>query len=110
MPTPRLISLFMFLGGILGIVTPFATSFGGLLTIRLLLSALEGPTMPLSISYLSQFYVRGELAKKLGIWYSAIPLSGCLAGLISYGVFRIDSDHLKKWQILYVSSLVRRLS
>lgn len=57
--------------------------------------------MALTISYLSQFYARGELALRIGIWYCAIPFAGCVAGLLSFGVFQIKS-WLKGWQTLFV--------
>jgi MFS family permease len=94
----------MLISGILGICTAYANSFAGLLTIRLLLNLAGGPLMPLIISYLSQFYARGDLSKRLGIWCSALPIAGCVAGVLSWGVFSIQSSSLKGWQVLFVSA------
>ena len=63
------------------------------------LTVLAGPTVPI---YLTSFYTRGELARRLALWYSAAAFSGAFSGLLAYGVFHIQSSRLGGWQILFL--------
>ncbi|KAF8922379.1 major facilitator superfamily domain-containing protein [Mucidula mucida] len=83
----RMMPTYMFFGGIM-IVRYFLGSFEGLF----------GPTVPI---YLTSFYTRGELAKRLAVWYSSTAISGAFSGLLSYGVFQIESS-IPGWKILFL--------
>jgi len=56
----------------------FVTSFGGLVTMRVLLGLVEGPMAPCIVCYLSGFYTRKELALR----FVRSILSGCLFSII----------------------------
>ncbi|WRT66064.1 uncharacterized protein IL334_003016 [Kwoniella shivajii] len=76
-------------------------NFAGTLVTRFLLGVFEAGFAPTLIYYLTGFYTRDELAKRIGVFYSCNALSGAFSGLIAYGVFQMDSK-LHGWQILFL--------
>lgn len=59
--------------------------------------------LPSVVFYLSQFYTRGELARRIGVFYAASAISGAFSGLLAFGIFQIKSTKLYSWQYLFVS-------
>lgn len=50
----------------------------------------------------TSFYRRGELARRLGIFYAAASISYAFGGLIAYGVFQISGGPLDNWRYLFL--------
>ena len=48
----------------------------------------ESGFFPLVIYYLTTFYRRGELARRLAIFYAASNIANAFSGLLAFGVFR----------------------
>lgn len=48
------------------------------------------------------FYRRGELARRLAIFYAASNIASAFGGLLSFGVFHIHSGSLANWRYLFV--------
>ena len=78
-----------------------ATNFGGMMTLRVLLAVSEAACFPGVTYYLSSFYTRGELARRVGIFYAASSIAGAFGGLIAFGVFQLNTS-LHGWQILFL--------
>jgi MFS family permease len=55
----------------------------------------EGNVLPV-------FYRRGELARRLAIFYAASNIASAFGGLLSFGVFQIHSGSLANWRYLFV--------
>ncbi|KAK0224300.1 major facilitator superfamily domain-containing protein [Armillaria fumosa] len=53
------------------------------------------------IWYLTTFYTRGELGKRVAVFYSASAFAGGFSGLIAYGVFQ-PNIRLHGWQLLFL--------
>ncbi|WVQ67994.1 uncharacterized protein L199_006200 [Kwoniella botswanensis] len=85
--------------GIMAVLGAACTNFGGAVAVRFVQGIFQAGFSPSLIYYLTTFYSRGELAKRIGVFYSTNALSGAFGGLIAYGVFQLDSK-LKGWQIL----------
>ena len=51
----------------------------------------ESGFFPLVIYYLTTFYRRGELARRLAIFYAASNIANAFSGLLAFGVFRKSS-------------------
>lgn len=83
--TGRICGIFVFLWGICEICTVACSSFPGILIQRFFLGVLEGGIGPVFTIVCSQFYKRDEMALRVGLWFSAQPLSNTFAPLISYG-------------------------
>lgn len=48
----------------------------------------ESAFFPLVIYYLTTFYRRLELARRLAIFYAAFGIANAFSGLLAFGVFR----------------------
>ena len=101
------------------VLTVAATNFGGMMALRwflgkdhysLLLATqanclpgmAESAFFPLVIYYLTTFYRRGELARRLAIFYAASNIANAFSGLLSFGVFRITNTSLTPWRYLFL--------
>lgn len=62
----------------------FVTGFGSFIAVRAILGMAEGGLLPGMVLYLSGMYNRGELALRMGIFYTAASLSGAFGGMLSY--------------------------
>ncbi|TFK49309.1 MFS general substrate transporter [Heliocybe sulcata] len=98
---PRMLPIYMLGWGCMAMINAAVKDYGGIVAVRFFLGSFEGffgPSVPI---YLSSFYTRGELAKRLAIWYSSTAISGAFAGLLSYGIFHIKSS-MSGWRILFL--------
>lgn len=95
-------------------------NFSGLFAIRWFLGMAESAFFPLVIYYLTtyvftqrkeckhiltyqhRFYRRGELARRLGIFYAAQSIASAFSGLLAFGVFQIHSGPLAPWRYLFL--------
>lgn len=115
----RVLPILMFIFGSMTLLGAAAHNFGGIFALRFFLGAAESGFFPLVIYYLTTFYRRGELARRLALFYaasnianafvSAISEYDCLnrsltspqSGLLAYGVFHIKSS-LYEWRYLFI--------
>ncbi|KAL1733691.1 major facilitator superfamily domain-containing protein [Schizophyllum commune] len=98
----RMMPIYMVVWGTMAMLNSVCKNYSGALAVRYFLGTFEGffgPTVPI---YLTSFYTRGELARRLAVWYSAAAFSGAFSGLLAYGVFHIQSSRLGGWQILFL--------
>lgn len=79
-----------------------ATNFSGLFAIRWFLGMSESAFFPLVIYYQTTFYRRGELARRLAIFYAAQSIASAFGGLLAYGVFQVTSGPLANWRYLFL--------
>lgn len=49
-----------------------------------------------------RFYRRGELARRLALFYAAQSIASAFGGLLAFGVFQIQSKSLANWRYLFV--------
>ncbi|KAI4728778.1 MFS general substrate transporter [Aureobasidium sp. EXF-10728] len=83
-----------------------------LVTLRVLIAALESGFYPTVVSYLSLWYTRYEFGKRLAFFYGQAALAGCFGGLLSWAVFsyfphddptpRIAATKWRSWEILFL--------
>ncbi|KAK0733213.1 MFS transporter [Lasiosphaeria miniovina] len=93
--------ILMFAFGSMTLLSAATTNFGGLFTVRFLLGMAEAGFFPLVIFYLTTFYRRGELARRLAIFYAASNIANAFSGLLAFAVFHIQSS-LLKWRYLFL--------
>jgi MFS family permease len=48
------------------------------------------------------FYRRGELARRLAIFYAAQSIASAFSGLLAFGVFQITTGSLDNWRYLFL--------
>jgi MFS family permease len=91
----------MFGFGSMTLLAAAVNNFGGLFAVRFLLGMAESAFFPLVIYYLTTFYRRGELARRLAMFYAASNIANAFSGLLAFGVFHIEST-LQKWRYLFL--------
>lgn len=97
----RALPVMMFTFGSMTLLTAAAQNFAGIFALRWFLGMAESAVLPLVIYYLTTFYRRGELARRLGIFYAASNIANAFSGLLAFGVFHIKS-HMYSWRYLFI--------
>ena len=75
--------------GIIGMCLGFIQNYGGFLTVRAFLGLAEGGLLPGMVLYLSTLYTRGEMALRIGLFYTSASLAGAFGGLLARGLSAI---------------------
>ncbi|GFP59743.1 uncharacterized transporter C1002.16c [Trichoderma asperellum] len=89
--------------GIITMCLGFIRSFGSFAAVRALLGVAEGGLFPGIVLYLSSMYTRGELALRIGIFYTAASLSGAFGGLLARGLSAIGPrGGLEGWRWIFI--------
>lgn len=104
----RVLPLLMFCFGSFTLLTSATTNFGGIFALRWVLGMSESAFFPLVIYYQTTFYRRGELARRLAIFYAASNIANAFSGLLAFGVFQIKStlvDHPWRWLFIVEGSV-----
>ncbi|KAF6810606.1 MFS transporter [Colletotrichum musicola] len=92
----------MFTFGMMTMLMAAAQNFGGVFALRWFLGMAESAFFPLVIYYLTTFYRRGELARRLAVFYAASNIANAFSGLLSFGVFQITNTSLRPWRWLFI--------
>ncbi|KAF3491955.1 MFS transporter [Arthroderma uncinatum] len=98
----RVLPICMFSFGSLTLLSATTYNFSGLFALRWLLGMSESAFLPLVIYYLTTFYRRGELARRLAIFYAASNIANAFSGLLAFGVFQIPNSKLQGWRYLFL--------
>ena len=98
----RVLPLMMMCFGFVTVMVSAVKNFGGLIAIRWFLGMSESAFFPLVIYYLTTFYRRGELARRLAIFYAAQSIASAFGGLLAFGVFQIRTGSLADWRYLFI--------
>ncbi|KAL8941882.1 MAG: hypothetical protein Q9216_001992 [Gyalolechia sp. 2 TL-2023] len=98
----RVLPLMMFSFGCCTLLVTAVKNFEGLMTLRWFLGMSESAFFPLVIYYQTTFYRRGELARRLAIFYAAQSIASAFSGLLAFGVFQIRTGALADWRYLFV--------
>ncbi|KAK4082219.1 uncharacterized protein Triagg1_2031 [Trichoderma aggressivum f. europaeum] len=89
--------------GITTMCLGFVRSFGSFAAVRALLGIAEGGLFPGIVLYLSSMYTRGELALRIGIFYTSASLSGAFGGLLARGLSAIGPrGGLEGWRWIFI--------
>lgn len=92
----------MFSFGSFTLLSAATHNFGGMFALRWFLGMSEAAFFPLVIYYLTTFYRRGELARRLAFFYAASNIAYAFSGLIAFGVFHIKGSSLPNWRYLFI--------
>lgn len=84
--------------------TGLVKSYGGLIAVRFFLGLCEGGLLGGMILYLSMFYPRHAIMKRIGLFYCAAPLSGAFGGLLATGLSQIKTPGYNGWPFIFVSA------
>ncbi|KAI5361290.1 Putative major facilitator superfamily, MFS transporter superfamily [Septoria linicola] len=97
----RVLPCMMFSFGTMTLLVISVYNWSGLMALRWFLGMAESAFFPLVIYYQTQFYRRGELARRLAIFYAASNIAGAFGGLLAYGVFQAPDGVLPSWKYLF---------
>ncbi|KUI66003.1 hypothetical protein VM1G_02127 [Cytospora mali] len=98
----RALPLMMLTFGSMTLLLASAQNFGGVFALRWFLGMAEGAFFPLVIYYLTTFYRRGELARRLALFYAASNIANAFSGLLAFGVFQIKTHYMESWRYLFI--------
>lgn len=99
----RALPTMMLTFGSLTLLTATCHNFSGLFALRWFLGIAESAFFPVVIYYLTTFYRRGELARRLAIFYAASNMANAFSGLLAFGVFQIKSHLIDyPWRWLFI--------
>ncbi|SCV02310.1 LAMI_0G17766g1_1 [Lachancea mirantina] len=98
----NVIPILMFTFGSISMLSATAFDYGSLMAARWFLGICESAFLPGIIYYLSTFYRRHELARRLSIFYAAANIANAFSGLLAFGVFQIKNSKLQGWKILFL--------
>ncbi|GAB1217063.1 hypothetical protein ATERTT37_006286 [Aspergillus terreus] len=89
--------------GIITMCLGFVRNFGSFVAVRAILGVAEGGLLPGMVLYLSFFYRRGDLALRIGLFYTAASLSGAFGGLLARGLAEIGPrGGLEGWRWIMI--------
>lgn len=89
--------------GIVSTCVGFTKSFAGLVVARMLLGLFEGGLLGGIGIYLAMFYRRHQIMYRIGLFYSAAPLSGAFGGFLATGLAKIEFNGYNRWPWIFFS-------
>ncbi|TGJ79228.1 hypothetical protein E0Z10_g9543 [Xylaria hypoxylon] len=99
----RMLPILMLHFGSFTLLVAATHNFSGIFALRFFLGAVESAFFPLVIFYLTTFYRRNELARRLAVFYAASNIANAFSGLLAFGVFQIKSDLVDySWRWLFI--------
>lgn len=78
----RVLPILMFTFGSMTLLSAATHNFGGLFALRFFLGMAESGFFPLVIYYLTTFYRRGELARRLAVFYAASNIANAFVSFL----------------------------
>lgn len=97
----RVLPIMMFCFGSATLLSASVHNWSGMMALRWFLGMAESAFFPLVIYYLTTFYRRGELARRLALFYAASNIANAFSGLLAFAVFHIEST-LDSWRYLFI--------
>lgn len=91
----------MVMWGIMAMAAAGTKNFGGILSVRIVMGAVEAAFFPCAIFYCSCFYTRRELSFRTSVFGQMGFIAGAISGLIAWSVFQWDKK-LRGWQYLFL--------
>ncbi|KAF2014508.1 MFS general substrate transporter [Aaosphaeria arxii CBS 175.79] len=89
--------------GTISASTAAVKTYGQLLAVRAILGVAEAVFFPGAIYYLSAWYTKGELGKRIAALYIAQQFGNAFGGLFAAGIFHLDGTHgIRAWQWLFI--------
>lgn len=89
--------------GSISAATAAVKSYPQLLIVRAFLGVAEAVFFPGAIYYLSAWYTKTELGKRIAILYIAQQVGNAFGGLFAAAIFQLDGKHgIRSWQWLFI--------
>lgn len=89
--------------GSISAATAAVKSYAQLLAVRAILGIAEAVFFPGAIYFLSAWYTKTELGKRIASLYIAQQVGNAFGGLFAAGIFHLDGTHgIRGWQWLFI--------
>lgn len=89
--------------GAISACTAAVKSYGQLLAVRAILGIVEAVFFPGAIYYLSAWYTKKELGKRIAGLYIAQQVGNAFGGLFAAAILQLDGTHgIRGWQWLFI--------
>ncbi|KAF2130241.1 MFS general substrate transporter [Dothidotthia symphoricarpi CBS 119687] len=89
--------------GSISAATSAVTTYKQLLAVRAILGIAEAVFFPGAIYYLSAWYTKTELGKRIASLYIAQQVGNAFGGLFAAAIFQLDGTHnIRGWQWLFI--------
>ena len=89
--------------GSISATTATVKTYGQLLGVRATLGVVEAVFFPGAIYYLSAWYTKTELGKRIASLYIAQQFGNAFGGLFAAAIFQLDGTHgIRGWQWLFI--------
>ncbi|RFU26093.1 hypothetical protein B7463_g10247, partial [Scytalidium lignicola] len=89
--------------GIVAMCLGFVQNYSGFMAVRAILGITEGGLLPGIVLYMSGIYTRGEVALRVGLFYTSASLSGAFGGLLARGLSAIGhAGGLTGWRWIFI--------
>ncbi|CAO2654425.1 Nn.00g111580.m01.CDS01 [Neocucurbitaria sp. VM-36] len=89
--------------GSISAATATVKTYGQLLAVRAILGIAEAVFFPGAIYYLSAWYTKTELGKRIAALYIAQQFGNAFGGLFAAAIFKLDGTHgIRAWQWLFI--------
>jgi ACS family tartrate transporter-like MFS transporter len=98
----RWIARIMVTWGVISAATAFVTGPASFMTMRFLLGVAEAGFFPGILLYLTYWFPASELAKVVGLFMVALPLSGLIGSPLSAELMRLNGLGLDGWQWMLI--------
>lgn len=92
----------VFCWSVCSLCTMFATGYGSLMAIRLLLGLFEGSFFSCMSIIATDYYFPDELGRRTAYFFASSSLASAFGGLIATGITKISSGSLKPWQYIFL--------
>ncbi|KAL1962098.1 hypothetical protein VTN77DRAFT_565 [Rasamsonia byssochlamydoides] len=101
-PTAKYLGLNVILWGVMTTLNCTASTFGGLMTLRILLGIFESAIAPALILITSMWYKRHEQPIRMATWYIGTGTASIMGALVAYGLLFYSADKFRSWQLLFL--------
>ncbi|OAK93526.1 MFS transporter [Phaeosphaeriaceae sp. SRC1lsM3a] len=89
--------------GSISAATATVKTYGQLLAVRAILGVAEAVFFPGAIYYLSAWYTKTELGKRIAMLYIAQQVGNAFGGLFAAAIFQMEGVHgIRGWQWLFI--------
>ncbi|RAH50413.1 MFS general substrate transporter [Aspergillus brunneoviolaceus CBS 621.78] len=103
-PVTKVLGVNILCWGILLCCSAAAQNFAGMMSLRVLLGALEAVIAPALTMYTSMWYTRAESTPRYGLWYCGLGTGQILGGLISFAAqHTAPTLAFHGWRIMFVA-------
>ncbi|KAJ3568006.1 hypothetical protein NP233_g5997 [Leucocoprinus birnbaumii] len=108
-PSPsRWIPSIMVAWGIVMTLMSLCHTYEGLIIARVFLGLAESGLFPGITFYLSLWYRKRDVARRIAIFFSAATIAGAFGGLLAYGIEHMEGiGGLHGWQWIFVIAILR---